>query len=163
MPNTLGTGFYILIFTSFLLAFFVAIFPFSGVVLSLRPELICVLVIYWTITHPQNIGVLCAWGIGLSQDLVEGVTWGAHALALAIVAYICLAAHLRMKNYSIWHQSLWVFVLIGFHQVIVNWVQGLSGYKSTPADILVSTTISALLWPLVLFIMGRIRRTYQTH
>lgn len=163
MPITPGPAYYLLIGASFLFALLLAIFPLSGVAQTLRPELVCLLVIYWVIFSPHYFGVFYAWGLGLLQDMVEGVAWGAHAMALAIVAYMCLVAHLRMKNYSIWHQTLWVFVLVGFHQVMVNWIQSLAGYKSTPSDILISTMVSALLWPLVLFVLGRIRRSYRTH
>ncbi len=150
-------GLLTLVAITFILAIFVAIYPFSDVFTELRPEFVCLLVIYWVTNVPQNFGVLFAWCVGLIQDVVEGIPWGAHAMALAIVAYVCLVAYQRIKNYSVWHQTLWVFVLVGFHQVIVNWVQGLAGYDTTPKTLLLSAMVSALFWPILFISIMRIR------
>jgi len=142
---------------------FAAVFPFSPNYSVLRPELLCLLVIYWVSQTPQYAGVLFAWSVGIAQDVIEGITWGGHAMALAIVAYICIVAHQRIKNYSVWHQTLWVFVLVGFHQVMVNWMQSLAGYKSAPLGLIISTAVSALFWPLLYLLLTRMRLNYRTH
>lgn len=128
---------------------------------SLRPELVCLLVIYWVTNLPQYMGVIYAWSVGLAQDVIAGGVWGGHAMALAIVAYICLVSFQRIKNYSVWHQSLWVFILVGLHQVIVNWIQGLLGYRSDPFHVILSTTISAMFWPVLYIGVTRIRFIYR--
>lgn len=163
MVTKLGSGFYGLVVASILAGVFVAIFPFPSRFSGLRPELLCLLVVYWVVTSPQYFGVFSAWLVGLAQDVIEGVTWGGHALALAIVAYICLVAQQRIRNYSVWHQTLWVFVLVGFHQVIVNWVQSLAGYHANPMELILSATISALFWPPMSFVITRVRHIYRTH
>lgn len=154
-------GLYVLVFMSCVVALFVAIYPMSVNFAELRPELICLLVIYWITSTPQYFGVFFAWCIGLLQDVIEGTVWGAHALALAIVAYICMAAYRRMKNYSVWHQTLWVFVLVGFHQVITNWVQSLAGYEATTKVLVLSSVVSALFWPLLCVTLFRLRLKYR--
>jgi len=155
-------SFYSLLFLSLVAGIFVSIFPLPASVSGLRPELLCLLVVYWVTTAPQYFGVFFAWMVGMVQDVVEGVTWGGHASALAIVAYICLVAYQRIKNYSVWHQTLWVFVLVGFHQVMVNWVQGLAGYRATPMELILSTSVSALFWPALFYCITRIRHIYRT-
>ena len=155
------SGLYFLVCVSYMLALFVALYPLSVGFAELRPELVCLLVIYWIISTPQYFGVLFAWGVGLTQDVVEGTVWGAHALALAIVAYICIVAHQRIKNYSVWHQTLWVFVLVGFHQVITNWVQSLAGYEATTKVLVLSAVVSALFWPLLSITLFRLRLKHR--
>ncbi len=161
MARTSKAGFVTLIVSSLIIGLFTAIFPFSEMFSDLRPELICLLVIYWITNSPQHFGVIFAWSIGVVQDVVEGVVWGAHGLALATVAYICIVAYQRIKNYSVWHQTIWIFVLVGFHQVIVNWVQGLAGYDATPKELLLSAMVSALFWPVLFILMFRIRLKYR--
>lgn len=162
MPRS-RTGLYTLVFLSLALGMMVAIYPLSTSFSALRPELVCLLIIYWVTHTPQYFGVLFAWTVGLTQDILEGVTWGGHALALSIVAYICLVAYQRIKNYSVWHQTLWVFVLVGFHQVIVNWVQSIAGYKSSPTALVLSAIVTALFWPPVYVGLSRIRSIYRLH
>jgi len=158
-PNLVG--FYTLLGISILLALFIAVYPLSSTYTGLRPEFLCLVIIYWVTNTPQHVGVVYAWGLGILLDILEGVTWGAHGMAFAIVAYICLVSYQRIKNYSVWHQSLWVFVLVGCHQVIVNWLQGLAGYQAIPIDLILSTTVSALCWPLVYFCINRMRFLYR--
>lgn len=140
-----------------------AVFPLPEQASALRPEFICLLVIYWVTNMPQYVGIFYAWCIGLFQDMVEGTVWGAHAMALAIVAYICIMAYQRIKNYSVWHQTMWVFVLVGFHQVIVNWVQSMASYHSDTLCLIISTLVSAVFWPVVYLSISRIRSLYRLY
>lgn len=130
-----------------------AIFPFSRDFSLLRPEFVCLLVIYWVVFLPQLFGVTFAFGIGLLQDVVEGGVWGAHALAYTVLGYICLFSWQRIRSYSIWQQSAWVFVLVGTHQVIVSWVKGLEGYPASTHTLVLPTMASALCWPILFVCM----------
>lgn len=145
---------------SFVFAMLVAVWPLSVKFAVFRPELTCLLVIYWVLSSPHRVGMRYAWLIGLSQDLIEGYVWGAHAMALTIIAYICLVSYQRIRSYSIWHQAIWVFVLVGLHQVVCNWVQGLAGYTMSLVSLLLPAVISALLWPLLTLVLWRLRRVY---
>lgn len=155
------TTLYWFIFLSVVLGILVAIYPLAPAHSILRPELLCLVVICWVLQAPQYTGVLFAWTVGLTQDVLEGITWGGHAFALALVAYFCIAAHQRIKNFSILHQTFWVFVLVGLHQVVVNWVQGLAGYAGETLMLVLSAAISAMLWPLVYLAIARIRLSYR--
>lgn len=156
------SGPWVIMVVSFLVALVVAVYPLSGDFGYLRPELVCMLVIYWIMHSPQHLGLLFAWVVGLIQDVVETGVWGAHAMALTLLAYICLMSYQRIRNYSVWHQSLWVFVLVGTHQVVVNWVQGMAGYRTPVHLLLLPTAMSALLWPVMIFLFLRLRLRYRT-
>ncbi len=156
-----GVTLYSFIAISFLCALLVAVFPLPQNYALLRPELVCLLLLYWVMFAPEYAGVTVAFAVGLLQDVVEGTVWGAHALALALLAYICLVSYQRIRSYSVWHQALWVFVFVGAHQVTVNWVQGLAGYHAPVTHMLVPTVISALCWPPVCYWVNRLRRNYQ--
>ncbi|TVZ40761.1 rod shape-determining protein MreD [Alteromonadaceae bacterium 2753L.S.0a.02] len=149
------------IILSLLLGLIFAVYPFPTDYGFLRPELVCMVVIFWIMNSPQHLGMLFAFCVGLLQDVVEVGVWGGHAMALTLLAYICLMSYQRIRNYSVWHQSLWVFILVGVHQVVVNWVQGLAGYRAPAHYLLASTMISALCWPLIVFTLLRIRHIYR--
>ena len=140
------------------LALVFKIFPLSNKLAILRPEFVCLLVIYCVIARPHEFGVFFAWSVGLFQDVVEMNIWGAHALALTVLTYICLLSWQRIRSYSIWQQSMWVFVLVGTHQVIVSWVQGMAGYHSPTHLILLPALTSALIWPLLSWLFLRLQQ-----
>ena len=134
---------------SLILGMLVNVMPLPPSLLALRPEFVCLAVLYWVVSMPQHMGVFFAWSVGFFQDIVEGTVWGAHGLALTLLAYICLLSWQQIRNYSVWHQSIWVFVLVGTHQVIVSWVQSLAGYNSAIHHILLPAVVSALIWPAI--------------
>jgi len=119
------------------------------------------LVAYWVMQSPQHLGMLFAFLVGLAQDIVEMTVWGAHAMALTLLAYICLMSYQRIRNYSVWHQSLWIFVLVGTHQVVVNWIQGMAGYHAPAKLLILPTVMSALCWPLMILLFRRVRLRYR--
>lgn len=153
--------FFCMVFVSVLFAMLFAIVPLRPEYQMLRPELVCLVVIYWVVCVPQHLGVSFAAIIGLFQGLLEQLVFGAHTLALAIVAYIVVISYQRIKNYSLWHQTFWVSILIGLHQIIVNWLYSLMGYGEVLTPLLLSTLISTLCWPVLMLGMQFIRLRYR--
>ncbi len=151
----------VLLVSSLLIGLFVAIMPLPGGLAMFRPELVCMLVLYWVMSSPEHLGLGFAWCVGLLQDMLELGVWGAHALALTLLAYICLASYQRIRSYSVWHQSMWVFVLVGMHQVVISWVHNLAGYEKQAQELIIPTVISALCWPLLIFLFHRLRLRYR--
>ena len=156
-------GFHCLLGGLFFIALLIAIFPLSTEYRLLRPEMVCVLLIYWIIFTPGRVGLLYAAGLGLIQDVLEGSVWGAHMMALVVVSYVCTLSYRRIQSYSTWHQSLWVFILIGMHQSVANWIQNLQGYGNDVVALVVSTVVSAFCWPLVYFFIMRLRQFYRIY
>lgn len=144
-----------------LVALLVAVYPLSPGVSIYRPELLCLLVIYWVLHNPHQVGVGVAWCLGLLQDLVEDGVWGGHALALALVAYIGTMSYRRLRTYSIGQQSFWIFVFVGIHQLFVNWIQGLNGYAAPARYMIVSALVSAACWPVLVLLMRWVQRRYR--
>ena len=136
-----------LLVTCMVLAALLRVFPLPLKLAMVRPEFVCLMVIYWIVNRPHEFGVTFACCVGLLQDVIELSVWGAHMLALTVIAYICQLSWQRIRSYSIWQQAMWIFVLVGTHQVIVGWVKGLGGYHSPMYLIVLPTLTSALLWP----------------
>lgn len=147
-----------LLLASVFISLLVAIYPLPAALSVYRPELMCLVVIYWVLHKPNHIGVGVAWCIGLLQDVVEGSVWGGHALALAFVAYICIAAYRRLRSYSLSQQTFWVFVFVGIHQLVVNWIQSLDGYGSPAWHMLMSALVTAVLWPILVICFATAQR-----
>ena len=137
------------------------IYPLASHYSWFRPEFLALVCIFWSLFCPYRFGVVMAWCVGLLQDIVVGGVWGAHALALAFVAYLCLCSYQRLRSYKLGHQMLWVFVLVGIHEVFVNWVQGLNGYDAPVVMIILPTLITALCWPLMIGLLKPTRNIWQ--
>ena len=151
----------LLLIVSLILSLLVAIYPLPPAWAAFRPELVCLVVIYWVLHKPSHIGVGIAWSVGLVQDVVEDSVWGGHALALAFVAYICLMSYRRIRSYSLSQQTFWVFVFVGIHQLFVNWIQGMDGYGSPARFMTISAFVTAVIWPILVLYMGHLQRRYR--
>lgn len=155
--QTPGLG---LVVSSFAVALVLSVAPVPPGWAWFRPELVALLAIYWVMALPGQVGVGMAFAVGLVQDVVENATIGQHALALVAVAYVCVLSYQRIRNYAVWQQSAWVFVLVGIHQLFWNWVHSLAGPAAQSLIFLVPALVSALVWPIVLITMEWLR--YRT-
>jgi len=125
-----------------------------------RPEWVALVVVYWVIALPHRVGVGIAWLCGLLLDIVEGAPLGQNALALACVAFIAQFLYRRLRMFAGWQQAMVVFVLVGFVQLITQWVQAALGRPAPDLLFLLPALTSALIWPGLALLLRRLRRRY---
>lgn len=159
MSPAVSLWFFLLLSLSLALIF--NIFPLSHLADHLRPEFVCLMVLYWTCAAPQRLGIAFAFTVGLVQSFIEANVWGGYSLALCVSSYLCLKNLVRFRNYSLLHQSLWLFVWVFIHQIVVSWVQGLSGYDISLWSQLASAVSTALCWPFCFIFFNWLRRSYH--
>ncbi|TAG81386.1 MAG: rod shape-determining protein MreD [Burkholderiales bacterium] len=128
-------------------AFAANLLPLSGMALALRPDFFALVLLYWAIHQPRWIGVAAGWFCGLLTDVVEANLFGQHALAYAILAFSAEYFHRRVLRFPLWQQSLHVFGLLLFTQIVVLVLRLMSGAAPPNPMFLLSTVSSTLLWP----------------
>ena len=158
---TNGPNAYWVIASSFFAALVLAILPLPEWLQWGRPEWVGLALVYWVIALPHRVGLLTALLVGVVVDALEGAVLGQNALALTVVAILSLTLYQRLRVYNLWQQSAVVFVLMGIHQMICQWVQTLQGAAATSLMFLLPALSSALLWPLVLHSLRGARRRYR--
>lgn len=143
--------------STFVFALLLTVVPVGEKLRWFRPEFITLLVVYWVLVMPQQLSLLRLWLLGCAVDLIVGSMLGQHALALMIVAYVCMLSYQRVRSYALWQQSTFVFLIVGLQQLVANWVHSLSG--STPPSLvfLMPALASALVWPFLFIYLERFR------
>jgi len=137
---------------SVLLALWLLILPLPQTMQYFRPEWSCLLVVYWILVNPNHLGLGFAFLLGLLQDVFEQTIWGANALGLVVVAYVCVTSYRRVQRYSVWQQSLWILVLVGLYQVSANAIMRLGGTEVYLQNQVPSILVSGMCWPPFLFV-----------
>ncbi len=160
MPAQPINLFFIIAF-SFLLALVLSVYPLPMDFRWWRPEFVLVVAIYWIFFMPLTVSFLFLSALGLFQDLLEGVPFGQHSLGLVIVGYICILSYQRVRNFSLWRQSAWIFVLVGIAQLTDNWVQGMAGRPLSGIQFLYPALTSALIWPVWWVWLNRLTHSHQ--
>lgn len=146
---------------SFLAGLVLAIFPLPRELFWWRPEFIPLLLIYWLLVFPEQVSIIWVFVIGCLLDILTGTALGQHALSMLVICYVCFLSYQRMRQYSVWQQVIFVFVLVGLHQLVGNWVHSLQGGVAPSLSFLLPALTSALLWPFTWISMERTRIFYR--
>ena len=117
--------------------------------------------IYWCLALPQRVGVGVGWSVGLILDVLRGALLGQHALGYAVMAYLALKLHRRIRVFPLWQQALTIMVFIALHQLLVLWVLGMIGQSQGTLSYWLPTLSSALLWPWIFEGLRGVRRRFH--
>lgn len=153
----------LIIFFSFIAALMLTVMPLPVWAQPYRPEWVTLVLIYWCIALPHRIGVGIGWGVGLLLDVARDTLLGQHALSLALVAYVALKLHRRIRVAPVWQQAISVLVLVATEQMISLWVKGIIGQSPWSVNYWLPSFVSMLIWPLMFGILRGVRRRYVTN
>jgi rod shape-determining protein MreD len=155
-----ANAFWVVILT-FFVAYLLAIVPFPDWAMSYRPQWVVMVVIYWGMALPYRVGIGFAWIAGLLMDILEGSLLGLNALTFAIIAYITLSLHQRMRMFSSAQQSIVVLALIGLHLNMAHWIKIVADQAyNTNLLFLLGALSSAVVWPWLFMLLRQMRRGF---
>jgi len=160
MAQVTRGGGMIIIGLSLFVALILTIIPLPQWMAAFRPEWVTLTLIYWSMALPHRIGIFTAFGLGLMLDVLKGALLGQHALALVVVTYLTLKVYQQIRIFPMWQQALSIMGLLILYQVLVVWVNGITGIKSGEWNEWLSTLSSTLLWPWVYLILRDLRRHF---
>ena len=145
------------IYLTAIIALVLTVLPLPTWFAIARPQFLVLTVLYWSIMLPRAGGLLLGYASGLALDVLQGSLLGEHALALAFVTYLAIRLNLMMRAKPLFEQSLFVFAALMVYESLLWMIDGWSGHPlSTPAR-WVHTATGALIWPLVVGILGGFR------
>lgn len=158
-----SNGIWIIVIT-LLLAYLLAIVPFPDWALHYRPQWVALVLIYWAMALPWRVGIGVAWMAGLFLDVLEGSLLGLNALSLALIIYITLSLHQRLRMFSYPQQSALVLALVGLHMLLVYWVRVAIGQSESQSLLfLLGALSSAFIWPWMFVFLRHLRRAFDVH
>jgi rod shape-determining protein MreD len=134
---------------SLILALIVNLLPWNGAAVLLWPDLVAMVLLYWSIHQPRRVGLMTGWFLGLLMDIADGVLFGQHALAYVIMAYAAYFLHRRIQTFSLWQQALYVFGLLLLMQVVMLLVRLAFGAAFPGALYFAGSVVGAALWPVL--------------
>ncbi|MBS0358926.1 MAG: rod shape-determining protein MreD [Proteobacteria bacterium] len=148
-----------IIFT-FLIAMILSILPLPTWATWFRPAWVVLVLMYWAIALPYQIGIGWAFGLGLALDILGGSVLGQHGLALCTVAYIGIKLHKQIRMYSFWQQSAAIFFIVMLYQFLIALVQGILGQAFSIYSFWMPAITSGLLWPWIFILLRDFRQRY---
>ena len=153
------------IFFTIFFAMILEIIPFSeglpAEIGFLRPDLVLMTLIYWTIALPHRAGVILAWISGIIMDILVGNFLGQFGCAFVIVSYFVLKFYQRLRMFSVWQQAILVGGLVILHQWLSSLFEYIFDVSSWSAWNMMSVLSSALIWPFVFLLLRSLRRNLR--
>ena len=142
----------ITIFFSFLLEIFLS----NMFDLSVYLPLTLMVLIYWNMALPKNIGLIWAMIFGFSLDINQEVLLGSHVLLFLFISYLTQRYFHRLRALYTIQQSLFVAIVVLIYQIFL--ISFLGEFKESIVIELISLTlISALIWPIIFGILRQLR------
>lgn len=151
---------YRVILPTVILALMLEMFPLPDWAQPFRPDWVTLVLIYWAMAIPEQVGVTVAWIFGLLLDVTQGAILGQHAIGLVLVVYLVHLQYLRLRVFSQVQQALVVFVLLMIKQLMVLWVSGIVGHAPDSVGYFLPSLVGAMIWPWLFVILRDIRRRF---
>jgi rod shape-determining protein MreD len=150
------------ILLTFFLALLANLTPASGVMLTLKPDFLALVILYWCIQEPRYVGVGVAWMLGLIMDVGDATFFGQHALAYALLAYAAEYFRRRVLRFPLWQQAPQVAALLVLCALLVLLVRVVGGAPLPRWTYLIPPIVGALLWPLLSVVLQRPQRPMRS-
>ena len=151
---------YLVIFLSLVIGLILMILPLPDWAQIYRPNWVALILIYWSMALPNRVGLWTAFFTGLLLDTAQSTLLGQHALALVIIVYININFYQRVRVVPLPKQAIYVFVLLAVGQMIVAWVEGITGRPVPILAFFSAPFIGMLIWPWVFVVLRDIRRKF---
>lgn len=156
-----ANGLWVIVLT-LLVAYLLAIVPFPDWAMHYRPQWVAMVLIYWIMALPYRVGIGSAWFAGLFMDILEGSVLGLNALSFAVIAYITLSLHQRLRMFSALQQSGLMLALVGLHMTITYWIKvAIEQTDSGSMLFLLGALSSAFVWPWLFLFLRQLRRGFD--
>ena len=152
-----------IIILSFIVGFILSMIPLPQVLQAIRPEFVLIVLIYWCIALPSRVGVGIGWIAGLVFDVSTDAILGQHALTFALIAYLAIKLHQRIRVFPVWQQALTIFVFMMLQGTISLWIKGMLGNAPSLSDVMWPAVGTAIFWPFCYILMRQVRRYYQVN
>lgn len=151
----------LIILLTFLVALMASIMPLPLSVDAFRPDWVLVVLLYWCLALPARVNVISAGVMGFILDVLLGSTLGVHAGAMAIAIYIVAGNFQKIRNFSLWQQSMIVGVLSALYHLIVFWLQRFLTDAVFLPNYLYPVITTIILWPWAFLLLRKIRRNFR--
>ncbi len=139
------------IYLSLLLAFLCLLLPWSGFMLTIRPDFLLLIIIFWLIRAPNLCNVGTAWFAGLLMDLATGGTFGQYALAYTVTAFFAVMYQRRLVLFSGTQQLVYVGLLLLISQISLLILKIFAGMQLIGWTYFLPSVTGVLLWRLAVF------------
>jgi rod shape-determining protein MreD len=113
------------------------------------PDLLAVVLVFWTVHQPLRISIGVAFIFGLLMDVHQGSLLGQHAMAYTVLSFFAITIHRRLLWFKVPSQAAQVFPLFAVAHAVELVLRMMAGGVFPGFWIALAPVLEALLWPIV--------------
>ena len=117
------------------------------------PDVLAVVLVFWTVHQPQRISIGGAFLFGLLMDVHQGGLLGQHAMAYTVLSFFAITVHRRLLWFSVPSQAAQVFPLFAAAHAVELAVRMINGGAFPGWWILLAPVGEATLWPIASLVL----------
>jgi len=112
------------------------------------PDLLMLLLAFWSVHQPQRVGMGLAFVLGLCMDVQHSALLGQHALVYCLLQFGAKSVRRRLLWFSLPVQALQMLPLFFLAHAVALVVRLIGGDDFPGWSIAIAPVVEALLWPL---------------
>ena len=143
---------------SIVIALVLQIMPMPAIADLYRPDWELLVLSYWALALPNRINVGAAFFTGLILDILLGTSIGVHSFAMSLCIYVLATNYKRLRNYSVWQQSIIIGIMAALYNLVIFWLQHLITDIYFLFDYLWPVASSMVIWPWLFWLLRKVRR-----
>ena len=117
------------------------------------PDLLALVLVFWSVHQPQRIGIATAFLFGLVMDVHQTALLGQHALAYTALSYFAIMVHRRLLWFTVPSQAMQVLPLFGSAHAIELAIRLFAGGSFPGWSLMLAPMLESLLWPVATVIL----------
>ena len=147
---------YFFIGITILVSFLLELFISNLFDLSVYLPITLMVLIYWNMALPKDIGLIWAMIFGFCLDVNKEILLGSHVLLFLLISFLTQRYFHRLRALYMIQQSLFVAVVILIYQIFL--ILFFSEFRqSIFLELILLTLLSSLLWPVIFGILRQLR------
>jgi rod shape-determining protein MreD len=146
----------LLVYITALIALMLTVMPLPQMLSVFWPNLLVLVVLYWSVMMPQAGGILIGFLGGLCLDVLTGTQLGQHALAFSLLCYLAIRLHLLVRAKPLFEQALFVLLALALYEGLLWVIDGFSSQSTGTWTRWVHIASGAAIWPVVAGLLGRL-------
>ncbi len=113
------------------------------------PDLMAVVLVFWSIHQPHRIGMGVAFFMGLLVDVQQSAMLGQHALSYTLLSFMALVMHRRLVWYSVLSQAVQILPLFAIAHALTLFIRLIAGGVFPGYAVAIAPVIEMAIWPLI--------------
>ena len=139
----------------------IALMPLPIALEMYRPDLVLLVIMYWSLALPHRVNIGFAWMAGLIIDLALGSPLGVRSLTYSIVVYITASNYQKIRNYSVWQQAILIALFLALYYLLVFWLNHFLIDIYFLPQYLWPVLTGSLAWPWLFLLLRKYRRHFR--